>query len=557
MKKILAAMLTLIMTVSLAACGNGIGVKTTEKVDDSKTTLYVGNFAGGVGDEWLKSAIEKFEEKYADTSFEEGKKGVQVIIGENNSTTMGGTDLIELMGTTKTEIFFTQRVFYYEWLNKGLFYDLTDMAKETLTEYGEEKSVYEKIYPELAEALTVNGKIYALPFWESYYGLVYNATMFDEYGWYFAEDGSFTKASGNLGAGPDGKKGTYDDGMPATYDDFFALCEKISEDNVTPVQWGSSDYFTWFLGALAADYEGYDDLMLNYTFDGKTDLVKLDSINPEDYSYKTEKVKITQKNGYELARQEGFLQAAIFAEKFLQGNGYYDPGISLSPAYKISDAQLAFVKNVFSSDQKSVAMIIDGCWWENEAGAAFRETYGKDATKHDNEMLMKWMPLPKASKKQVGSENIQVSPLDTYCFINANISEEKVDAAKKFLQFCHTDAMLQEFTKITGMFKPYNYEVDESEMTESEKALDEVRNNSRIVYPMDNNDVYIYSAISFRLADLFRSRCEAGSAASTDIPALMTSKDGQEFKYNFKDLFVGFTDYRKNTLWPTLESVIK
>lgn len=560
MKRLLAAMLATIMAVSLAACGNGggggIGVKKTEEVDSSKTTLYVGNFAGGVGDEWLKSAIEKFEEKYADISFEEGKKGVQVIIGENNRTTMGGTDLIDLMGTTKTEIFFTQRVFYYEWVNKGLLYDLTDMVQEKLTDYGEDKSIYEKMYPELAESLTVDGKVYALPFWESYYGLVYNATMFDDYGWYFAEDGSFTDASGNLSAGPDGKKGTYDDGMPATYDEFFSLCTKIADDNVTPVQWGSSDYFTWFLAALAADYMGYDDLMLNYTFNGETDLVKIDSINTENHVYETEKVTITPENGYELARQEGFLWACMFAEKFLQGNGFYDPGISLSPAYKISDAQLAFVKNVFSSSQKSVAMIIDGCWWENEADAAFKETYGKDATKHDNEMVMKWMPLPKATEEQVGSENIQVSPLDTYCFINANIAEEKVEAAKLFLQFCHTDEMMEEFTRITGMFKPYNYDVDESGMTESEKALAEVRENSRVVYPMDNNDIYTFSAISFRLADLMRSRCEVGTAASTDIAALMTSKDGKEYKYDYKDLFAGMLEYRKNTLWPSFKSVI-
>lgn len=558
MKKIVAVLLTVIMTISLAACGNGgIGVKTTEQIDDSKTTLYVGNYAGGVGDEWLKSAIEKFEEKYADTSFEDGKKGVQVIIGENNTTTMAGTDLIDLMGTTKTEIFFTQRVFYYEWVNKGLMYDLTDMVNETLTEYGEERSVYDKIYTELAEALTVDGKVYALPFWESYYGLVYNATMFDEYEWYFAEDGSFTDASGSLSAGPDGEKGTYDDGMPATYDEFFALCDQIADNNVTPVQWGSSDYFAWFLGALAADYMGYDELMLNYTFDGEATLVKPDSINMEDYTYETEKVAINQKNGYELARQEGLLQASIFAERFLQGDGYYDPGISLSPAYKISDAQLAFVKNAFSSSQKSVAMIIDGCWWENEADAAFRETYGKDATKHDNEMVMKWMPLPKATQAQIGSENVQVSPLDTYCFINAKIAEEKVEPAKLFLQFCHTDAMMEEFTKITGMFKPYNYEVDEADMTESEKALAEVRENSRVVYPMDYNDVYVSSAISLRLANLMQSRAEVGTAATTDIAALMTSKDGQEYKYDFKELFDGILEYRKTTLWPGIMSTIE
>ena len=303
MKKLMALILTAAMALSIAACG----AKVTEEADASKTTLYVGNYAGGVGSEWLESAMAKFEEKYADVSFEEGKKGVQLILGENNKTTMAGQQLEQLISASKTEIFFTEDVSYHAWVNKGLLHDITGITEEKLTEYGEDKSIAEKMYPELAEGLKVNGKYYALPFWESFYGLVYNATLFDENSWYISEDGQFTNASGKLGAGPDGKKGTYDDGMPATYEEFFAMMDEMVKDNVTPIQWGSREYITWFFGSLFADYEGFDDLMLNYTFDGETDLVKYDTLDTEKLTYKTEKVAITQKNGYELARQEGYL----------------------------------------------------------------------------------------------------------------------------------------------------------------------------------------------------------------------------------------------------------
>ena len=69
---------------------------------------------GGPEDDWLQAAIQKFEEKYADVSFEEGKKGVQVIIGSCNKTTMEGETLKNLILTAdnKDEVFFTEGVFY-------------------------------------------------------------------------------------------------------------------------------------------------------------------------------------------------------------------------------------------------------------------------------------------------------------------------------------------------------------------------------------------------------------------------------------------------------------
>lgn len=554
-KKIVAMILAAAMVLSVASCG--VGVKTTEQVDSSKTTLYVGNFAGGVGSEWLESAMDKFEEKYADVSFEEGKKGVQLILGENNKTTMAGQELEKMISTSKTEVFFTQGVYYNDWVNKGLLHDITGITEEKLTEYGEDKSIAEKMYPELAESLKVDDKYYALPFWEAFYGLVYNATLFDENSWYIAEDGSFTNASGKLGAGPDGKAGTYDDGMPATYEQFFAMLDEMVKDNVTPLQWGSNEYIIWYLGSLFADYEGYDDLMINYTFDGETDLVKLDTIDSKNMTYETEKVAISQKNGYELARQEGYLKVLNFAEKFFRGKGYYDANVSMSTAYKISDAQLAFVRNARTTDKKPVAMIVEGCWWENEASTAFQETYGTNATKFDNEMEMKWMPLPKASEAQVGSENIQVAPLSSYCFINANIAEQKAKVAELFLQFCHTDAMMEEFTAITGMFKPYNYEVSAEKMTPSAKSILEVRENSRIVYPMDDNPVYLYASQQFRLAELFTTKYDAGQDSSLDIGAILIRKEGANYLYDSVDLFKGLLTYRQKSLWPTLESAIQ
>ena len=143
MKKVVAAILVAVMTMSVAGCG----AKRTNEVDENKTTLYVGNYAGGIGDEWLMSAIAKFEEKYADVSFEEGKTGVQVLIGDNNKTSMIGTELVKLVSNPQNEVFFPETVSYYEWVEKGLMYDITDMATNPLSDFDEEKSITDKTKP--------------------------------------------------------------------------------------------------------------------------------------------------------------------------------------------------------------------------------------------------------------------------------------------------------------------------------------------------------------------------------------------------------------------------
>lgn len=554
-KKIVALLLAGVMTtMTLVGCG----AKRVEEVEDDKTQLYLGLSAGGIGDAWLKDCMERFEEKYKDVSFEEGKKGVQVILADNNKTTMSGPTLLTSIETSKTEVFFVEAVFYYEWVQKNKLFDLTEMSREKLSDYGEDRSIADKMDQTTLESLTVDGKLYAIPYWTGSYGLVYNETLFDENDWFFAKNGAFTGLDGDLAAGPDGKEGTYDDGLPATYDDFFKLCDEIDRDNATPVQWaGASDYFPWFLGSLFADFSGEEELMLNYTFDGTATLVKEGSVNPETGVYTTEEVQITPENGYELARQEGLLKSLQFAQRLLRGMGvYYDAVTALSGSYKQQDAQLAFVRNTTSTANKPIAMMMDGSWWENEATAAFEETYGTGATKYDSECVYKQLPLPKADESKIGSENIWVSPLESYCFINPTIKEEKVDVATKFLQFCHSDESLKQFTKITGVLKPYDYELDESELTPYTQSMLEATRNSKVLYPKSNNDLYTYSPMSFWLASLFTTEIETGKY-SVNIPTPLTQKSGKDFKLNYADCFNGLMKYRRDNLWRTFDTVLK
>lgn len=68
---LLAAVLLLLTAGGgLTACGDSQGI------DETKTQLYIGNFDGGFGDEWLSVLGDRFEELHANDSYEDGKLGV-------------------------------------------------------------------------------------------------------------------------------------------------------------------------------------------------------------------------------------------------------------------------------------------------------------------------------------------------------------------------------------------------------------------------------------------------------------------------------------------------
>ena len=85
-KRFMSMVLCIGMAFSaMTACGGGgTGDGTSSGGDNGgtdvvgKTTIKVGTYDGGLGMDWLSDAAKRFEEKYANKSFEEGKTGVAV-----------------------------------------------------------------------------------------------------------------------------------------------------------------------------------------------------------------------------------------------------------------------------------------------------------------------------------------------------------------------------------------------------------------------------------------------------------------------------------------------
>ena len=99
----------------LTACRGGSDIV----INEGMVQLLVGNFDGGYGTTWFNDVEERFEAKYADYDFGNGKVGVQ-IIADHNDRYSGAVDT-KISG-------WAQHVILAENLN---YYNLADIDDKT------------------------------------------------------------------------------------------------------------------------------------------------------------------------------------------------------------------------------------------------------------------------------------------------------------------------------------------------------------------------------------------------------------------------------------------
>ena len=501
-KRVVALGLACIATISLAAC-NGDNDGGSEKDDPTKTTLNVFTYGAGYGDEWLYRLEDAFEKAFANVSFEEGKTGVQV----KHTADMTQFNVAQVQ-KSEYDIFFFENEHYYKYID--VLEDLTDIvnskasAEDSLT-------VLEKLDKQQIDYYGAkNGnetRYYALPSYFGNYGIIYNKDLFDAKGYYLAadkSDGAIIGSNKNAKRtnGPDGLEGTSDDGLPATYDEFFTLCDEIYNANDTPV--GLPGYYTFqhvgnLMDSLVADYEGVDQMRLNYDFAGTAkDLVVLDENGKvqkdRDGNVITEEKTISTKNGYDVARQIGKLYAMQFVEKLITNVNYYNED-GFSETFTHTDNQQMFLMSGtedFGISQKSVAMIIDGPWWQEEADGVFEKMEKTDAKYSRLNRNFGWMPLPKATADKVGSGNVYSDYLNAFVCVKAGLSEGVKNAALEFVKFSCSDKMLRDFTVTTGAPKAYKYDMgdDLNKLSNFSKNLVESVKNSDILYKYSSSAFY-------------------------------------------------------------------
>lgn len=501
---LIVAMLSSVLAVA-AACSGNKGDTFVEV--EGKTNIRVATYNGGLGKAWLEQAARAFEAAFADKSFEDGKTGVAVSVEY-----CAGGDMMEDQ-TLNKDVYFTEVVDYFKYVSLGKVADITDVVKGDLSAVNESgKTIEGKLDSSYTSFLTAkDGKYYAIPFYEGYMGFVYDRDLFAEKGFFFAADGSFTDDEDRLSVGRDGIAGTYDDGLPVTYSDFSRLVEKMKNDGVTPFIFGenSLDYFQKLLAGLWADYEGKDNMLKNWTLTGDFDIVTgFDSNgNPTigTASIDQNDVSGTIKN---LQKQPGKYYALKFLADVICASG---------DNYGTTDyksAQMSLIASKLGGNYKQYGMLIDGVWWENEADLAgwFSSlvaddiTYNGSRADYKQSRRLAFMPFPVEDAKYAAeSDHKQTlfSANDAFCFISSESSGAKLEVAKLFIQYVHTDSQMSAFTATTSIPRALNYSFDTTadNITYFCKNVMEVKGSSDIVYPYSGHSYYVANSATFELAE--------------------------------------------------------
>lgn len=457
MKKILCAALAVLL-----ACGAFTGCNRdsgAEAIDPNRTQIYVGVYDGGLGTDWINAADVAFEAKYPQ---------YQVIVDPSKAQYDGQT-LYDNYSSYRQDIFFIDYIddsLYRRFVNSGCLLDIGAAMTETLTEFGEEESVYDKITPFLKDYYkSEDDTMYALPWYQASYQIIYDKQLFADNNLYVDPDGRWNDGS-NKSVGQDGIAETYDDGLPETMSDFFRLMDRMLDTGITPLTWTGEDdyYFTSMLLNLFAKYEGYDDFILNFTLEG-TDS-DLSEVHLAD-AYRL-------RNG-----QSGKRYALEFAERLIRERGgtagqlnYYS-GQTFGLTQDNVAAQNEFLYSAVRTSSNPIGMLVEGTWWEKEARSTFdtmAQRYGDEYAYGTREFGV--MPLPIADDQTFTKNTVACVSGRSMVFVNSNVKNKTANAANTsveegamlFLQFLHTDDMLSRTTALSNTPRPYDCEMSQTDL---------------------------------------------------------------------------------------------
>ncbi len=549
-KRIVALTAMFLMGATTIGAFSGCGGKEIidSSYDATKASISVGTYAGGVGRAWLDDAARRFEELHKDSTFG-GKTGVQVLV-DADKVVYGGLNLAEQ--PLNRDIYFTEGVNYYTFVERGKVADISDIVKGSMADFNETGTIEDKLDDAFKDYLTaLDDNYYMLPFYDGFYGFIYDVDLFEEEGFYFDEDGDFldglekgadeaTKKEFEeaKSAGPDGKDGNYDDGLPATYEQMIELADKIADKGFIPFCYaGSTEYVDKAFRGYIADYEGYNGMRLNYTLSGKANVVT----SIEGGKAKTEEVSITTDNAYELQKQAGKYYALSMEEK-LFGSTKYIGGSTNTMGH--TEAQRKFINSKYNPAER-YAMFVEGVWWENEADATFQEIELQRNEKKTDRRFS-FMPVPKASADRAG-EQTMLSLNRSYGFINKD--SQNMELAKEFMRFLHSDAEMSKFSAKTSIPRSLKYSVleeDRDTATHFGQSLIDMRSEAKVVYPYSSVSLVLNNPAAFEEVMWFSTT----KVNKTEYTAPM--KVFQAGEVSAEDYFNGLYAYQQSK-WSTLK----
>ncbi len=484
------------------------------------STINVQIYPGGNGEQWLYNAATRFQKRYANYSFEEGKKGVYINIAgqEIDMTTVN---------TSAVHVFFAERFSnVYSLAEQEYILPLDDVIKAT--DYENEATIESRIFDAAKAGLKgPDGKYYALPNDELYPGLSYDKDIFGRQRWYLAKDATsgtkidtkygsayFVKdANAEKSCGPDAVYGTYDDGLPSSLEELLIVCGKIKSDGGIVLsmsgQW--SQYTNYLIQGLWASLAGIEELRALYTFEGDVEVVtgytSQNLFTGINYIQKptTETVAITQDNAY-LAYKS---VARYYATSFIE-IAYKEGWFSAEAVGSTGDTDIL---DVFITDAPSGnsprAFLIEGSYWYNKLNddlPSSMELY-QDLTGEEYPNVA-FMSLPgelKTADVTIGQKRAQaLFDNGLSCvYVNAKYKDTEIlDACKTFLKFLYSDRELRAYTECAGTLRPMEYELTSSEyekMSTYYKSLYDLSRDSEVLYLSSENEAFNKNRFTLRI----------------------------------------------------------
>lgn len=301
-----------------------------------------------------------------------------------------------------------------------------------------------------------------------------------------------TNADHSRSIGPDAQWGTYDDGMPMNVLELAALCDYMkNEKSITPfVLTGKyENYANWLPTALMNAMLGPDGVQAVYDLDSSK-MTAIDGIDEHNgkmevvTGYTDEKlfpgasdntirkpitawVELTEQNGY----YHTWSAAKYYAQVFTQLADQQEWFTTKRSSHTHQDAMWEFIFNGFGARTNIQSAFLVECtfWYQEAASQGFHQDFEDEfAAKYDQVGVwvrdMRVMGLPRSfdlgledgiiSKPMAGTGAQQGS-----FFLNSNIegNYEKEEAVKIFIQWWYSDKELENFTKMSNLFRQMNY----------------------------------------------------------------------------------------------------
>ena len=518
--KIRKSVLALTMaSVSLfAGCG-----KVVEQFDPNKTQIIVKVFNGGFGVDWIEDVIDDFNA---------ANEEYEVIPRYKKETPAAITSELEMNSAT-ADIYYSTGAEFQTLIYNDYLEDLSDVLEmKPDGESGRTIKAKMKNYDSWQKLASKHGEgTYIVPYADAIMGLVYNHERFVDLGWLskagdadttaLSEQGIsyektdsgliFKSATGKvnyvdgdviLTAGKDGKYGTYDDGQPQTIAEFNAMINKITKGNKKADAFsynGINDHYTnWIAEAVAAQYMGPDMFEAMFTYDTKGEAMPMHDGTAE--------VINGVEDGYKVFKAEGVYKGLEFINTYFNDTAKASANSFKISSYSHTDAQNDFILGNTSSTGFP-AMLVEGGWWENEARPMFKQVEDDGKEEYGfGKVEYRYMLLPYMEGQQGidgnGNGSVMCVSEASGIIVPKCKDKEKLAKIKEFIAMTTTDAVLEGFTRDTGVVRPYDYQLSSAsfaKMTPFAKNMWELYNdadNVKIVRPsvLKNSDPLTYTS---------------------------------------------------------------